>query len=142
MAAWPGAVTSETEGRLALDTTGEVQRTGAGGHGVGVKEAKEGSARKVPGSSFCKEGGWGCPLRQGSQGSRFTRGQVFVLGQGGDRLQGQQPEQRHREEKGKGNHTRTRGICWNLPESGTVAGLGGLDCRQRGLKPSYSQWGA
>ena len=81
------------------------------------------------------------PLRQGSQGSRFMGGQVFVLGQGGDRLQ-EQPEQRHREETGKGNHTRTRGMCWNLPESGTVAGLGALDCRQRGLKPSYSQQGA
>ena len=46
-------------------------------------------------------GGWGCPLRQGSQGSRFMGGQVFVLGQGGDRLQ-EQPEQRRREEKGKG----------------------------------------
>ena len=69
MAAWSGAVTSETERRLALDTTGEVQRTGAGSHGVAVKEAEEGSARKVPGSGFCKEGSWGCPLRQGTQGA-------------------------------------------------------------------------
>lgn len=40
------------------------------------------------------------PLRQGSQGSRFMGGQVFVLGQGGDRLQ-EQPEQRCRRRRAK-----------------------------------------
>ena len=106
MAAWPREVASEMEGRLALDMTGRSRAQELVCHRVRGKEAEEGSARTLPGSGSCKEGGWGCPLRQGSQGSRFMGGQVFVLGQGGDRLQ-EQPEQRRREEKGKGNHTRT-----------------------------------
>lgn len=109
-----GEVASETEGRLTLDMTGRSRAQELVCHGVGEKEAEEGSARTVPGSGSCKEGGWGCPLRQGSQGSRLPGGQVFVLGQGGDRLQ-EQPEQRRREEKG--HMRKPHEEPWNVLES-------------------------
>ena len=62
MAAWPREVASEMEGRLALDMTGRSRAQELVCHGVGGKEAEEGSARTLPGSGSCKEGGWGCPL--------------------------------------------------------------------------------
>ena len=65
MAAWPGEVASEMEGRLALDMTGRSRAQELVCHGVGGKEAEEGSARTVPGSGSCKEGGWGCPPKTG-----------------------------------------------------------------------------